>query len=66
MVHESIYINNHDIPRAEDNHLSKLNRHVVNRDTCNGLCKTSLLLTDEVEQAFHEKASVIVMATILK
>ncbi len=55
LVHQSMFGNNHDIPSANEIHLSKLNRGVITTDTCNSARLISRLLADAIRMAVEEK-----------
>jgi hypothetical protein len=50
-VHESMFGNDHDIPSANEIHLSKLNRGVITTDTCNSARLISSLLATAIRMA---------------
>ena len=54
-VHQSMFVNDHDIPSANEIHLSKLNQGVITTDTCNSARLISCLLADAIRMAVEEK-----------
>ena len=54
-VHQSRFGNDHDIPSANEIHLSKLNQGVITTDTCNSARLISCLLADAIRMAVEEK-----------